>query len=197
MWVLNEWHGCLTSFALPTVLLKERARGLPLSRRDLEPRKTVSSRHDHDPYLLLGVHRQASAPDIGRAYRKAARATHPDSHPGDPSAPGRFRAVTAAYETLNDPGRRAAYDRAHPVARPVSNHRGTRATPPPVRLGAPPRARAFGLVDPPLGSRPPFWAAPVDVFVGGWRSPLTAGAVDDLLELTAALTRSLRAGWFP
>jgi curved DNA-binding protein CbpA len=182
---------------LPAVLLKERARGLPLSRRDLEPHETVSSRQDDDPYLLLGVHRQAAASDIGRAYRRAARATHPDGRPGDPSAPSRFRAVTAAYETLSDPGRRAAYDRAHPVARPVSNHRGTRATPPPVRLGAPPRARAFGLDAPPLGSRLPSWAAPVDVFVGGWRSPLTASAVDDLLELTAALTRSLRPGWLP
>ncbi|HET8527489.1 MAG TPA: DnaJ domain-containing protein [Gaiellaceae bacterium] len=68
-----------------------------------------------DPYVVLGVARRASAAEIARAYRRAARATHPDSGPGG-SGEG-FRAVSDAYETLRDPGRRAAYDREHPAAR--------------------------------------------------------------------------------
>ena len=71
---------------------------------------------DRDPYSLLGVDRRASPADISRAYRRAARTTHPDTSPGDRLAAERFRALTTAYETLSDPGRRAAYDRAHPVA---------------------------------------------------------------------------------
>jgi curved DNA-binding protein CbpA len=66
--------------------------------------------HEHDYYALLGVGRGASAADVDRAYRRAARATHPDLHPNDGSAADRFRAVTLAYETLSDPARRASYD---------------------------------------------------------------------------------------
>lgn len=72
-------------------------------------------REQTDPYVVLGVPRQASASEIARAYRRAARATHPDSGAGR-SGEG-FRAVSDAYETLRDPRRRAAYDRTHPPAR--------------------------------------------------------------------------------
>jgi curved DNA-binding protein CbpA len=89
------------------------------------------NRGDRDPYSLLGVPRQASAFDISRAYRRAARATHPDARPGDAAAADRFSALNDAYEMLRDPVRRAAYDRAHPdvvPARPLG--------PPPVDLVA-------------------------------------------------------------
>ena len=56
-----------------------------------------------DYYAVLGVGRSASAADLDRAYRRAARATHPDVHPDDTSAAERFHAVTIAYETLSDP----------------------------------------------------------------------------------------------
>ena len=70
-----------------------------------------------DYYTVLGIDRSASDDEIGRAYRRAARATHPDIHPGEPSAGERFTAITIAYETLSDPARRAVYDRARPIAR--------------------------------------------------------------------------------
>lgn len=72
--------------------------------------------HEHrDPYVVLGVGRQASPAEIAHAYRRAARATHPDSaSTGADSAEG-FRAVSDAYETLRDPARRDAYDRTHPL----------------------------------------------------------------------------------
>jgi molecular chaperone DnaJ len=69
-----------------------------------------------DPYLVLGVPRQATAAEIARAYRRAARASHPDS--GGPGSAERFRAVSDAYDELRDPRRRASYDRSHlPAAR--------------------------------------------------------------------------------
>lgn len=71
-----------------------------------------------DYCALLGVGRGASAADVDRAYRRAARATHPDIHPDDASAAERFRAVTSAYETLSDPELRASYDNTHPSASP-------------------------------------------------------------------------------
>ncbi len=70
----------------------------------------MTSREPQDPYVVLGVSRRASAEEIARAYRRAARTSHPDSS-GLASAE-RFRAVTDAYDELRDPGRRARYDRS-------------------------------------------------------------------------------------
>lgn len=66
---------------------------------------------EQDPYDVLGLGRHASSSDVARAYRRAARATHPDSSAGAASAE-RFQEVSDAYETLRDPQRRAAHDRA-------------------------------------------------------------------------------------
>jgi curved DNA-binding protein CbpA len=63
-----------------------------------------------DHYAVLGLTRAASGDEIRGAYRKAARATHPDLNPGDASAHERFKRVQLAYEVLGDPHRRAAYD---------------------------------------------------------------------------------------
>jgi hypothetical protein len=60
-------------------------------------------------YEVLRVAVTATEREIKVAYRKAARASHPD-HGGDAAA---FRQVTLAYETLIDPRRRAAYDRSY------------------------------------------------------------------------------------
>jgi curved DNA-binding protein CbpA len=69
---------------------------------------------ESDPYQELGIGRDATGPDIGRAYRRLARAVHPDSRPGDPAAAAQFRAVSDAYGLLSDPARRAAWDHQHP-----------------------------------------------------------------------------------
>ena len=65
---------------------------------------------DLDLYAVLDVRPNASPDEIRSAYRRAARASHPDLHPGDASAAARFNRVQVAYEILGDPDRRAAYD---------------------------------------------------------------------------------------
>ena len=65
-----------------------------------------------DLYRLLGVPRGASREEIALAWRRRARAEHPDARPADADAPGRFRALAEAWQVLGDPARRAAYDSA-------------------------------------------------------------------------------------
>ncbi|GEM_PF-1938155 len=71
-----------------------------------------------DYYARLDVRPSASTDEIRAAYRKKARATHPDHNPDDPGASERFQAVKEAYQVLCDPERRAAYDRARAGRQP-------------------------------------------------------------------------------
>jgi hypothetical protein len=103
-----------------------------------------------DLYQLLGVPRQASREDITQAWRRRARAEHPDSRPGDAAAPGRFRALAGAWHVLGDPARRAAYDQS------FSREQTPPSTSwPPEPAVVTPAARVTGP--------PPLWAGPVRV----------------------------------
>ena len=64
-----------------------------------------------DPYSILGVPRTATDEEIKSAYRKLAMEHHPDRNPGDASAVEKFQKISAAYDTLKDPQKRAAMDR--------------------------------------------------------------------------------------
>ncbi len=63
-----------------------------------------------DPYAALGLTKTATAADIKKAYRKLVRTSHPDLHPDDPKAEGRFKTITAAHDLLKDPATRARFD---------------------------------------------------------------------------------------
>src|SRR3954464_15946256 len=63
-----------------------------------------------DFYAILGVAKDASAADIKKAYRKLARESHPDSHPGDQAAEERVTPVAEAYDVVGDPDKRKQYD---------------------------------------------------------------------------------------
>ncbi len=63
-----------------------------------------------DFYQELGVAKDASADDIKKAYRKLARANHPDSNPGDTAKHDKFKSVAEAYDVVGDPDKRKKYD---------------------------------------------------------------------------------------
>ncbi len=63
-----------------------------------------------DFYAVLGVSKDASADEIKKAYRKLARANHPDSNSGDAAAEERFKSISEAYSVLSEPDKRTEYD---------------------------------------------------------------------------------------
>ena len=63
-----------------------------------------------DLYVVLGLRRGATEPEIKRAYRRLARRFHPDINPGDRMAETRFKQILEAYETLTDPECRSRHD---------------------------------------------------------------------------------------
>ena len=62
------------------------------------------------PYEILGLQPSASADDIKKAYRTLAKKLHPDLNP-DKRVEQRFKEVSAAYDLLSDPAKRARFDR--------------------------------------------------------------------------------------
>lgn len=63
-----------------------------------------------DYYEVLGISRGASDDEIKKAYRKLAKANHPDLNPGDKAAEARFKEVNEAYEVLSDADKKGRYD---------------------------------------------------------------------------------------
>jgi molecular chaperone DnaJ len=66
--------------------------------------------YEKDYYKVLGVKDTDDAKAITKAYRKLARDSHPDTHPGDDAAEERFKEVSAAYDVLGDDAKRKEYD---------------------------------------------------------------------------------------
>ena len=64
-----------------------------------------------DPYTVLGVQKSVSEKDLKSAYRKLAKAHHPDQNQDDPKAHAKFAEISSAYDFLSDTSKRAAYDR--------------------------------------------------------------------------------------
>jgi molecular chaperone DnaJ len=77
---------------------------------------------DKDYYGVLGVPRNADAAAIKKAYRKLAQEHHPDANAGNAAAEERFKEISAAYDVLGDPDKRASYDRVRDMA--ASGFRG-------------------------------------------------------------------------
>ncbi len=65
---------------------------------------------EKDYYGVLGVEPGASDREVQRAYRRLAKANHPDANAGDAAAEERFKEISAAHEVLGDPEKRKEYD---------------------------------------------------------------------------------------
>jgi DnaJ-class molecular chaperone len=63
-----------------------------------------------NPYETLGVAANATEDEIRKAYRKAAKETHPDLNPGNRQAEKRFKEINAAHDIIGDPEKRRRYD---------------------------------------------------------------------------------------
>lgn len=63
-----------------------------------------------DYYATLGVKKTATAEDIRKAFRKAARKYHPDVNPGDKKAEEKFKEISEANDILSDEKKRKIYD---------------------------------------------------------------------------------------
>src|SRR5512133_118003 len=61
---------------------------------------------DKDYYDILGVPKTATADEIKKAFRKAARKHHPDAGGSEE----RFKELNEAYEILSDDEKRKQYD---------------------------------------------------------------------------------------
>ena len=95
-----------------------------------------------DFYAELGVKKDASADEIKKAYRKLARANHPDSNPGDTAKHEKFKAVAEAYDVVGDPEKRKKYDEMRELY--ASGGFGAAS---PVATGAAAVARGFDIND--------------------------------------------------
>jgi hypothetical protein len=87
-----------------------------------------------DYYELLGVSIDASADDIARAFRAAAKRSHPDTT-NDPEATEEFKDLAAAYAVLSNRRTRRDYDsvRADSTATVVVRSAPKAAAAPPTR----------------------------------------------------------------
>ncbi|MFG3591457.1 DnaJ domain-containing protein [Bradyrhizobium sp. RDI18] len=67
-------------------------------------------------YDIIGALPDDNAEDLRVAFRKAAKANHPDLNPGNPEAAQTFRRIVRANAILSDNRQREAYDRLLEVA---------------------------------------------------------------------------------
>lgn len=64
-----------------------------------------------DPYTVLGVPKSANETEVKKAFRRLAKAHHPDRNANDPGAKEKFSELNSAYEIVGDPAKRAQFDR--------------------------------------------------------------------------------------
>ena len=62
---------------------------------------------EKDYYKILGLSSSATDKEITRAYRRLAKASHPDTNPGSEE---KFKEVSVAYDVLGDTEKRKEYD---------------------------------------------------------------------------------------
>ena len=109
--------GCLSS----RDMLRTTTTQCPACRGAL---MSESTPYIGDFYDILGVERDATQDEIKKAFRKLARAHHPDVAGDSPESARQFDRIKKAYDVLGNPEERARYDRG-PVRRPRGGGRWT------------------------------------------------------------------------
>jgi curved DNA-binding protein CbpA len=80
------------------------------------------SKNSH--YDVLGVSKKATPEEIKKAYKKLALKFHPDKNSA-PSAEAAFKAISTAFDCLNDPAKRETYDQyGHETAEQINQNQG-------------------------------------------------------------------------
>lgn len=95
----RQWRRNLTADSTSCLTIGSLAVGLRMQ----------SAGSKKDLYGVLGIARNATPEHIKAAYKKKAKALHPDVNP-DPKAAENFAEAKTAYETLSDPQKRSMYD---------------------------------------------------------------------------------------
>ena len=85
------------SFPLPKVVVCQELRGGGISEGELVASTTMGTLYD-----LLGALPDDDAEGLRTAFRRAAKATHPDINPDNPDAALRFRQLMRAHNILSD-----------------------------------------------------------------------------------------------
>lgn len=65
---------------------------------------------ERDYYEVLGVSKDASSAELKKAYRRLAMKFHPDRNQDNPEAESKFKEAKEAFEVLDNPQKRSAYD---------------------------------------------------------------------------------------
>jgi hypothetical protein len=77
-----------------------------------DPRFTRPCRRaNRSGHWLWTLTKDATQADIQKAYRSLAKKLHPDLNPGNTTAEEKFKEISAAYDLLSDPDKRARFDR--------------------------------------------------------------------------------------
>ena len=128
-----------------------------------------------DYYEVLGVGRAADETEIKKAFRRLARALHPDTNTEDPRAEEKFKEAAEAYEVLSDADRRRQYD--------AYGHEGLRSG------GFAPNFEGFGSVSDLFSAF--FGSGGFDSVFGGVRGGQAQGG-DVVVGVTIDLTQAAR-----
>ncbi|CAM6103525.1 unnamed protein product [Calypogeia fissa] len=111
-----------TQSVIPVVLLKCQHLVRGLSTQDSKQDRQKEQQQppitgEANAYEVLGLHQSCSEVTIRAAFRKLAKATHPDLQTDTSTA--HFIRILAAYEILSDPAKRAEYDKHLSLKRAV------------------------------------------------------------------------------
>ncbi len=135
-----------------------------------------------DPYNILQVARHAEPEVIEAAYKRLALKYHPDTN-SSANATAHMQEINWAYEILNDPAKRASYDRGvKPQAAPKPPPPKSPPPKPPPAQPKPPSPKP-----PPAQSKPPPKTRPTKLRLLDVDWDIWVGTIIAIMVLTGIL----------